>query len=124
MADPIPSILTSKPTKATAEPKTPSPIYKPRGGASSFDSSKYNIDQFQYPSDLMGSAGEYGGNYVIFYINVATDSKLLSGGVEQTVSDIPPRDQGSLVGLAQSSVGQVSSATTDIGGVNSGNVVN
>jgi hypothetical protein len=104
MADPIPSILTSKQSSQTAAPNTPNPIYKPRGQASSFDASKYNIDQFQYPADLMGSSGEYGGNYVIFYINVATDSKLIRDKQETTVDDIPPRDQGSLVGLASNSL--------------------
>jgi hypothetical protein len=92
------------PSKASAAPKSSSSIYKPRGLASSFDSSKYTIDQLQYPSDLMSATNEYGGNYAIFYINVSTDSKLIREGVEQTVDDIPPRDQGSLVGLASNSL--------------------
>jgi len=92
------------PSKASAAPKTADPLYKPRGLASTFDSSKYSIDQFQYPADLMGSANEYGGNYAIFYINVSTDSKLIRDGTEQTVSDIPPRDQGSLVGLSSNAM--------------------
>lgn len=47
---------------------------------------KYEIGNYQYPSDLMGltSVGKttetqpmYGGNYVVFYINVNNDSKMV-----------------------------------------------
>lgn len=38
----------------------------------------YSIDNHSYPSDLM--APQYGGNYVIFNINVQDDSKLLQSG--------------------------------------------
>jgi hypothetical protein len=43
---------------------------------------------------------EYGGNYVIFYINVAEDSKLIKSG-EKTipVADVPRRDRGSTIAL-------------------------
>lgn len=46
-----------------------------RGGASSF-ATNYNVNSHSYPSDLMAPTGQYGGNYVIFYINVSVDSKL------------------------------------------------
>lgn len=39
-----------------------------------FDASKYTVDQYCYPDDLMSEV--YGGNYAIFYINVGVDSKL------------------------------------------------
>jgi len=116
MADPTPSHLIGKPVESTAAPTISDPVYKPRGGASTFDASKYNIDQFQYPSDLMGSSGEYGANYVVFYINVATDSKLIKDGTEETVSDIPPRDQGSIVGLATNNVPQVTNYFANLAG--------
>lgn len=38
----------------------------------------YSIDNHSYPSDLMSP--QYGGNYVIFNINVQDDSKLLQSG--------------------------------------------
>jgi hypothetical protein len=46
-----------------------------------FKDTKYDVSTHSYPADLMGSSA-YGGNYVIFYINVNIDSKLLkeSGG--------------------------------------------
>lgn len=46
---------------------------------------KYNVSQLTYPVDLFGSDYQYGGNYVVFYINVAEDSKLLSQSGEATV---------------------------------------
>jgi len=59
---------------------------------------KYNVSSHSYPSDLMSATGEYGGNYVIFYINVAVDSKLAQSLSEQDfVSDITPRDRGDLI---------------------------
>lgn len=40
---------------------------------SMYQKDQYKIDNLSYPSDLMDS--QYGGNFVIFYINVAYDSK-------------------------------------------------
>lgn len=37
---------------------------------------KYDVSQYTYPRDLFSSDHQYGGNYVVFYINVAEDSKL------------------------------------------------
>lgn len=42
-----------------------------------FDQSKYSFNSTIYPSDLFTNKLEYGGNYVVFYINAAEDSKLL-----------------------------------------------
>jgi uncharacterized protein YcfJ len=77
-----------------------SELYKPRGNAASFDQNKYQIEQHSYPSDLMGPLGEYGGNYAIFYVNVAVDSKLLKDPNVQTVEDNTPRDNGDNVALS------------------------
>ena len=78
-----------------------STLYKARGGPTDFNKDdKYNISQHSYPSDLMGPVGEYGGNYVIFYINVAVDSKLLQDPSTQTVEDNTPRDNGDLTALS------------------------
>jgi len=54
-----------------------------------FGEGKYDIKQHSYPSNLMSY--EYGGNYVIFYINVAVESKLFNDKTIQTVADVPPR---------------------------------
>jgi hypothetical protein len=53
-----------------------------------FKDTKYDVSSHSYPSDLMGSPA-YGGNYVIFYINVNVDSKLLKdgGGGKSVITD-------------------------------------
>jgi len=69
-----------------ASSAVPKSEYKPK----SFDRKKYNVTSHQYPSDLMGyeynESGEstdtnlaftYGGNYVVFYINVNNESKMI-----------------------------------------------
>jgi hypothetical protein len=55
----------------------------------SFSDGKYDIKNHAYPADLMSY--EYGGNYVVFYINVAVDSKLFNDKTVKTVADVPPR---------------------------------
>jgi hypothetical protein len=42
-----------------------------------FDNNKYQVNSYQYPEDLTGNSKSYGSNYVIFYINVNEDSKML-----------------------------------------------
>lgn len=62
--------------------------------------SQYNIDDYAYPSDLFNTMA-YGQNYVMFYINVNSDSKLGRDPNTATVSDIPARERGELIGLAE-----------------------
>lgn len=67
------------------------------GGPTEFKSNKYTINQFTYPEDLYSNTNEYGGNYVIFYINVAEDSRVLKGPAAQATvnpADIPARKRG------------------------------
>ena len=84
----------------TNDPKLAgSDLYQARGGAATFDANAYKIEQHSYPSDLMSPLGEYGGNYVVFYINVAIDSKLLKDPSVQTVNDATPRDTGNATAI-------------------------
>lgn len=85
----------------------------------SFKSDKYKIEQHMYPSDLMAegsnyTANQYGGNYVIFYINVAEDSKLLNsqyGPTEEITDDVSfTRDRGPLLAENLSKTGLVGGA--------------
>ena len=85
----------------------------------SFKADKYKIEQHMYPSDLMAegsnyTANQYGGNYVIFYINVAEDSKLLNsqyGPAEEITDDVSfTRDRGPLLAENLSKVGLVGGA--------------
>lgn len=69
------------------------------GIATAYNSGKYDMKQATYPSDLYSNKAEYGGNYVIFYINVADDSKLLADKNAKAIDgEIPPRMRGDLVG--------------------------
>lgn len=47
---------------------------------------KYSIDQLTYPEDLFSSRQIYGGNYVVFYVNVPEDSKLITEEKQETVT--------------------------------------
>jgi hypothetical protein len=88
-------LATDQKAATLTDPKLQgSSLYQARGGAATFDLNAYKIEQHSYPSDLMSPIGEYGGNYVIFYINVAVDSKLLKDPSVQTVNDATPRDVG------------------------------
>lgn len=75
------------------------PGYQARGASTQFDRTKYTIGQASYPEDLTTSS-QYGGNFVVFYINVHQDSMLLSGeGAAPTVSgNLTPRQTGELRG--------------------------
>jgi hypothetical protein len=63
------------------------------------ETSPYEVKQHMYPNDLLSNGGtEYGGNYVIFYINIAIDSKLAKSLTsENFVDNITPRDRGDLI---------------------------
>jgi len=76
-----------------------------------YQSTKYDITNHAYPSDLMSS--QYGGNYVIFYVSVAEDSKLLNrnGGTAEITDDISfTRDRGELLAANLTKVGLVAGA--------------
>lgn len=94
---------------------TPYNQFTPKGRAGSLETSKYSIDNHSYPNDLMAADGRYGGNYVMFYINVASDPKLLAKhgyGEDSFVKDYPPRirDQISSMGMEKENL--VGSAAT------------
>jgi len=92
---------TPAPAANAAAPATPNPppsTYTPRGDATVFEGGKYDIGNWSYPADLMAPDGRYGGNYVIFYINVSQDGKLYANDPSVAVENLTPRDQGDLVG--------------------------
>lgn len=61
------------------------------------DTTKYDIKQHYYPEDLYDGNGVYGGNYVVFYINVPEDSRLFAKDKTTAVVDnIPPRIRSQL----------------------------
>ena len=89
--------MAINPETAGTPPTSAGNLYNRRGAASEM-SDKYSVGMHSYPTDLISSTGEYGGNYVIFYINVQTDSKLgQSKDNSQFVEDLTPRDRGDLI---------------------------
>ncbi len=86
-------------------------MYNPRGDAEGFDNNQYKINNYMYPSDLHANQGVYGGNYVIFYVNIVNDSSLngglgnldVNGNPVETLSvedeALLNRDRGQLVAL-------------------------
>ena len=90
--------------KSLETPNAPN-LWTPRGGKSALNDGKYDIKNHSYPNDLMAPDMRYGGNYVMFYINVATESKLFTVHKAETVSDYSPRDRGDLIGLNMSREG-------------------
>ena len=111
MADTTPA-TSAPPASETKKPN----LYTPRGGASFFNSGKYDVQQYSYPSDLMSDEATYGGHYAIFYINVATDSKLLKRDGAETVRDLTPRDRGDLIAMGMSSK-QLTAANAGAGAI-------
>lgn len=96
-----------------------------RGGFDLFDNETYKVNNHSYPSDLMASDGRYGGNYVMFYINIAVDSKLAKSLSENDfVDNIPPRDRGDLIAQNMSK-GQLfaTQAALNVGGAVLGKVL-
>ena len=88
-------------------------------------SGKYDIKNYSYPSDIMSALNTYGGNYAIFYINVAIDSKLFDDKSVQTISpeDVPTRLRGELLAKDRSLTSLVASSTAAgafIGGIAGG----
>lgn len=80
----------------------------------SYFSDQYEVSNMMYPSDLMGTGNQYGGNYVIFYINVHEDSYLIKDNKAATVNGrAAPRVQSAASGL---SAGGVNAAAVTVGG--------
>jgi hypothetical protein len=92
-------------------PKPPAGLYNARGGAHTF--SGYKVESHSYPLDLFTSSKIYGGNYVVFYINVATDSKLTKKlSDEDFVKEYPARDRGDNIAQGFSKKGLVAANAT------------
>jgi hypothetical protein len=88
----------TKPSPAIPPKKLVGDLYQSRA-RTNFDNKTYNIEQHSYPEDIMGR--DYGGNYVIFYINVAVESKLFNDKTVETVADFPPRDRSGMIAMNQ-----------------------
>ena len=83
------------------------PLYniKPRSGElgtpTKYEKQTYVVDHLMYPDDLMSPVNnQYGGNYVIFYINVHEDSQLYkeAEAAKNIIEDVPPSLRGEVSG--------------------------
>lgn len=70
-----------------------------------FQKAKYSVQSYSYPIDLLkegqsGSDNEYGQNYVVFFINVSEDSKIVKSGNAATINNdnISPRKRAEIIG--------------------------
>ncbi len=63
--------------ETTTMPTPPTGVPRKDYSKKQYEENKYSVKGYEYPSDLMGNNTQYGGNYVIFYINVAEDSKMV-----------------------------------------------
>lgn len=104
------------------EDTPPDFTYKPRGGAlgaaTAFEKGTYGTTLVMYPEDLMAEEmNPYGKNYVVFYINVHSESALLKKeGVNTVKGAVPPRlagdqDKLNLNGTAVTGVATVTAGT-------------
>jgi uncharacterized protein YrzB (UPF0473 family) len=60
----------------------------------------YKTSSYTYPIDLITKNDEYGKSYVIFYINVAEDSRAISGGEEVITSGVTRDLKSNISGLS------------------------
>jgi len=116
-------MATSEKEKPQPAPKPP--VYTPRGGATTFNDRKYDITNYTYPADLLSS--KYGGNYVVFYINVASDSKLLKGENAAPTVELDQtegRDRGDLIAsnLSRNQLIGANAAVNTIAGLVGGSI--
>lgn len=61
--------------KTAVNPATDTP--KAYATPTVYNANKYQSNSVSYPSDLFSNANVYGDNYVVFYINVPSESKLI-----------------------------------------------
>lgn len=92
--DLTPSGPSSKPSIPAPSPAVQNKISK---SAMLSSVSKYDISKHSYPLDIMSE--QYGGNYVMFYINVNVDSKLLNDKTVKTVDNYDPRIRSAILGI-------------------------
>jgi len=89
-----------------------------RGNSIQWNPTNYSANQHSYPEDLLNTS-EYGGNYVIFYLNVHEDSKIIRADPSIVSSEQPERFSGN---VSRTDVNSKTLATTAgaIAGASSG----
>ena len=80
-------------------------------GKASRYNNKYKTKTYQYPSDLLSNTGVYGDNYVVFYINVPENTRLLREGKVTATQQDTTSLRGVVAGAGYSAA-NVGAATT------------
>jgi hypothetical protein len=70
---------------------------------------EYNIAEYQYPSDLFSNISD---NYVVFYINVQNDSRIVTTQSEEISEDIPNNFRSIFSGRSVEESKRLSTITT------------
>jgi len=86
--------------------------------AGKYDQNKYKSEGFSYPIDINNP--EYGNNYVVFYINVQQDSKLLKKPETETVNEIVPSARRAAIANEKYGASQIKAVATVIGAAGGG----
>jgi hypothetical protein len=84
-----------------------------------FNAREFGIGGLSYPSDLFSNQRVYGGNYVLFNINVNNDSRLLTSGSVTPMDTQADRNRGTLAGQKVTK-GEGMAAATGIGAISGG----
>jgi hypothetical protein len=96
--------------------KTPNLDYRPLGEGKLYDE-KYRSTSNQYPDDLFSNNAQYGGNWIAFYINVSSGSKLIKSNLVQTTSnDTPSMRNASVNGTDKAGVLSTIAGQAALGG--------
>lgn len=110
---PIKDHVDLNPSRAGVRVDADGNVQQNTGLGTKFEKDRYSIGSMTYPTDLYDNQAVYGGNYVVFYINVADDSKLISSGAVKAVpGDIPPRLRGTLIGQDLNKLEATAAGTT------------
>jgi len=93
-----------------------------RQTSTTYKSNQYDTKGLMYPNDLMNENSIYGGNYVIFYINVHQESQLARGREVDYVdaANITRGQQGELRGVGSFGLGAAVAAVGATTGYASG----
>lgn len=86
-------------------------------GKASRYNDKYKTKTYQYPSDLLSNTGIYGDNYVVFYINVPSNTRLLKEGKVTATEQDTTSLRGVVAGAGYSAANVGVATAAAVGGI-------
>lgn len=86
-------------------------------GKASRYNDKYKTKTYQYPSDLLSNTGIYGDNYVVFYINVPSNTRLLREGKVTATEQDTTSLRGVVAGAGYSAANVGAATTAAVAGI-------